>query len=258
MVLDLRLGSDCDHRVVDEVLVLQGISPNFFCDLAYPCNLNKDSMIIREYNATENKVDFNPDVDGLTDYVIDSVGKQRIYFNQLFYTPGVNFVDGTTTLIPLREYLATYIVESEEFCPKDCGSKKQNDISFDEIGRLKDVESLPRVKQAVIKALLTTRGNNPDQPDYGSTLYDSVGKELLPLSYLRIQQTIQDTVARLIESQSENADISPDDEVILGLDDMQITETDTDPRKVLIKLVILVGTYEKVPIEFNVDLGKGS
>lgn len=252
---DVTLGCDCDHKILDEILELDGISPNYFSQLKFQCNLNKENMIIREYNATENKLDFDPAIDGITDFIVSS-DRRTIQFNTMFYDPGVNFVDGTTTLIPLRQYLASYIVDSEVHCPKCLGTKKQNDINFDEIGSLKIVNGIERVKQIILKAILTTRGNNVFDADYGSSLNESIGQQALPITILRIQQSIQDCINRLIDSQGQQADITPDDEIILGLEDLQVSANISDPRRYDIKLVVLVGTYEKISVNLdNISLG---
>jgi len=256
---DIQLGTVCDHRVLDEILTLNGITPNYFSELKFKCSLDRGSIIIREFNATENKIDFEPAIDGITDYNIDPTGKQLIQFNTLFYTPGVNFVDGTTTLIPLRQYLATYVVNSEDDCPKCLGTKKQNDINYDELGSLKVVSGVERVKQIIIKAVLTNRGTNVFDGDYGSSLNQSIGQQALPIAILRIQQSVQDCINRLIDSQSQNSDITPDDEIILGLDDLQVVFDTTDPRKVNITMVIVIGTYEKITVNLeNIDIGVSS
>jgi phage baseplate assembly protein W len=135
------------------------------------------------------------------------------------------------------------------------GTKKVNDINFDQIGRLSEVSSTGKVKQMIIKALLTSRGNNPDQPNYGSTLQDAIGQQFLPTAFIQIQQTIQDTINRLIDIQNENIDITPPDELILGLDDLQVDPDSTDPRKVNVKLTVVVGDYEKLTIPLNINLG---
>lgn len=250
MPFDLTLGRACDHRIVDETLTLQGMTPYYYADLRFPSNKNKDEIQVREHYATEDDQHYVYVLDGITDFEMINNG-QRLLFNQMDFAPGVNYVEGSTFVIPNRIYVASYICTILD-CPKCLSSKFLRDVGFDQMGHLTSVRGVNRVRQNVSKIIMTVIGNNIFNPDYGSTLSAAIGEKLTPTIFFKLQQTVVTAIQALIEIQAQEVDTLPADEIILGLNNINIGVNEVDPRLVDIVIEVLVGTFQ--PVTTNLQL----
>jgi len=243
MPIDVQIGRVCDHRITDETLTLNGLSPYYYSDLRFPTNLNAQQIEVREFFTTESNQHYVYILDGITDFKL--IGDQRLEFNELLFAPGVNFVEGSTFVIPNRIYLANYIAPLA-VCPKCLSAKSFRDIGFNQMGQLAEVTSTNRVRQNVSKALLTVIGNNVFNPDYGSTLSFAIGEKLTPTIFFKLQQSIVNAIQGLIEIQAQEVDTLPADEILLGLNNLSIDIDQVDPRLINIVIDVLVGTFDSV------------
>jgi len=250
MPFDLTLGRVCDHRIVDETLILQGLTPYYYTDLRFPSNKNKNEVQVREHYETEDNQNYVYTLDGITDFALVNNG-QRLNFNQMNFTPGVNYVEGSTFVVPNRIYMGSYITTILD-CPKCLSSKALNDIGFNQVGQLSNVRGINRVRQNVSKVLLTVIGNNVFNPNYGSTLSSAIGEKLTPTIFFKLQQTVVNAIQGLIEIQAQEVDTLPADEIILGLNNININVNEQDPRLVDIVIEVLVGTFQ--PVTTNLQL----
>ena len=243
MPIDVFIGRVCDHKIVDETLALNGLSPYYYSDLRFPTNLNVQQIEVREFFTTEANQHYVYNLDGITDFKL--IGDQRLEFNETLFAPGVNYVEGSTSVIPNRIYLANYIVPLA-VCPKCLSAKSFRDIGFNQVGQLAEVTSTDRVRQNVSKALLTVIGNNVFNPDYGSTLSFAIGEKLTPTIFFKLQQSIINAIQGLIEIQAQEVDTLPADEILLGLNNLSIDIDQIDPRLINIVIDVLVGTFDSV------------
>jgi phage baseplate assembly protein W len=250
MPFDLTLGRTCDHRIVDETLTLEGMTPYYYADLRFPSNKNKDEIQVREHYETEDNQHYVYLLDGITDFEMVNDGA-RLLFNQTDFAPGVNYVEGSTFVIPNRIYLGSYISTILD-CPKCLGVKVLKDIGFNRVGLLSNVRGIERVRQNVSKVLLTVIGNNIFNPNYGSTLSSAIGEKLTPTIFFKLQQTVVNAIQGLIEIQAQEVDTLPADEIILGLNNLNINVNEQDPRLVDIVIEVLVGTFQ--PVATNLQL----
>jgi hypothetical protein len=247
---DLKISSLCNHLIIDEILSIDGLTPNYTAELKYNSNNDKSKIVIRDLYETDGMTNFIPSLNGITDFILTT--EKNIVFNQNIGCSGVNFVDGITGYYPEKVYVATYIAESSD-CPKCMGSNKQTDISFNAIGKINTVTKFEYLKQKVVKALITGKGNNFFSPDYGSNLVESIGKPNLAFVMLGIQQSILETVNRIIEVQSDFIDILEDDEKLIGLDNLVIMPGE-DSRQLDISFNIINYNFEKEKISFNLKI----
>lgn len=243
MPIDIQIGRVCDHRITDETLALDGLSPYYYSDLRFPTNLNTQQIEVREFFTTEANQHYVYNLDGITDFKL--IGAQRLEFNQTLFAPSVNYVEGSTFVVPNRIYLASYITPLVE-CPKCLSKKDFRDVGFDQMGNLALVTSTDRVRQNISKTLLTVIGNNVFNPDYGSTLSFAIGEKLTPTIFFKLQQSIVNAIQGLIEIQAQEVDTLPADEIVLGLNNIEIDIDQVDPRLINIVISVLVGTFDSV------------
>lgn len=244
---DFRITRYCDHIIQNEVLTIDGVTPNYFSILKYNTNGDKEKIIVREAYDTDGLSNFNPLLDGITDFELSS--KKILTFNNLIGQPGVNYLDGITGYYPEKEYVASYISQQVD-CPKCLGTGLLTDLSFNAVGALNLTSRTEYIKQKVVKALITSKGTNDLSPDYGSNLDESIGKPNLAFIMLNIQQSIFETINRIIEVQSSYIDSLNDEEIIVGIEDLVIMPSD-DPRDLKISFNIISSTAEKVKVSFN-------
>jgi phage baseplate assembly protein W len=253
MAYDFLIGRTCDHSIVEEFLTLKGLSPFYQADLRFGSNFNSNEIKVREFYSTENNPNYNFLFDGITDFILINSGK-TLRFNNLNFTPGVNFVEGSTFVIPQRKYMANYLTKTED-CPKCLGTLFENDLQLSEIGDIVTVEGNDYARQQVEKIILTLRGDNQFEPDYGSSLNASIGQKFTTSIFYKIQQTVQDAVQSLIEIQSQYLDFLTPDQIIIGVNNLTITQDPDDPRKMLITLYITLGDFTTIKNKFNMKVG---
>lgn len=247
---DIKLTRSCDHRIVDEVLTIDGVSPNYIANLRFESNGNKSNIVIRELYETDGMTNFNPYVDGITDFVISEY--QTLVFNQNLGSQGINYLEGAKGLYPEKTYVATYIAKYTD-CPKCLSSNQLTDFSFDSVGGLNLVELTEYLKQRVVKALITVKGSNSLAPSYGSNLASTVGRPNLAFIMLNIQQSILETVNRLMEVQSSYIDSLKDEEILVGVENIVIMPTN-DPRELTVSFILLSSNFEETKISFSMKV----
>ena len=66
---DLKfLSVPCDHKIFDEILEVDGLTPNFYAYTQFDINVNKTLTFIRDYNSTEPLDIIYPNINGITNY----------------------------------------------------------------------------------------------------------------------------------------------------------------------------------------------
>jgi phage baseplate assembly protein W len=247
-MIDLQINTVCDHHIRDEVIMLDGMSPFYYADLRFPTNMNTNEIQVREHYNTEQNPNYVFFLDGITDFVLQ--GSQRLQFNNLLFAPGVNFVEGLTSVIPNKIYEVDYLTPLTT-CPKCLGLKFVKDVNFDRLGQLTTLTGIDRARQNILKMLLTVIGNNVFNPDYGSTLNSAIGEKLTPTIFFKLQQSIVNAVQSLIQIQAQEIDILPAEEIVLGLNNLSINTNSQDPRLIDIVIEVLVGTFQAVNVNLQ-------
>ena len=248
---DFKLASFCDHKIYDERIVVDGVTPNFYCSLKYPTNGDASKIEFRDYCETEGMTNYNFLSNGITDFTMGTDNK-TIVFNNYIGQSGVNYIEGNTQIFPKKVYLASYITEKSH-CPKCLGTLKISDISFNNVGQLSTVKNRDLIKQKIVKSLLTLKGTNLFYNNYGSSLTQAIGKPNIAFSILFIQQAIFDAINNLMAIQSDVVSILADEEILMGIDNLQVSPG-TDARQIIVTLTVLIGTYDKLNISFNMTV----
>lgn len=257
-MFDFKLQRACDHMVFDEQVTLQGTSPNYFSVLNYPCDGSANIITARELSATEGLSNFVYARDGITNWALHAGNLQIDWNSKGLGGPGsgvASFVDGATSIEPPPAILVSYRATSDN-CPNcsdnDLGIMK--DIDFDSQGALREVQGTDKLRQILLKAVLTTLGANQFAPGYGSSLGASIGQKFDAFTEFSIYQAIVSTVQYLISQQATNGAL-PLNEVITGLNSLQINQDATDPRRMVIYVEIATGDFQKVGFNFSLVTG---
>lgn len=247
---DIRLERPCDHVVIDEFLTLDGTSPNYFAYLSHPSNKDTSVIQIREWGKTEGLTNYNYNIDGMTNWSLDS-GGIKINFNTLgIGSPGsASFVDGSTLIYPVEQYLTTYRTLRDN-CPKCGGTDYSKDIYFNEYGRIEIVSGSTKLVQYIRKAIMTEIGSNEFFENYGSTLSEIIGRKFTVASQANLQKSVYDAVNHLIEIQKEVLDLTPE-ESILKIKSIDILQDNIDPRALRVHIAILNTLYKESSVVFS-------
>lgn len=212
---DLKLNNTCNHRIINEPLVIKGSYPNYYAVLKRPVYGNDLKVKILD---EDNLFETNP---SYINYILSS-DKTTLRFN-IDSNIQVDVREGT---YPKNSYYATYMTDHEH-CPKCIyGTNKTNDVYIDVLGRPILTAGLELLVQKVKKILITALESNVFDINYGSDLPMLIGKPKTVLTLLRAQNTIQQAVEKIQEQQMLHYDILSDDEKLLKIDNFQVLPTD--------------------------------
>jgi hypothetical protein len=126
-----------------------------------------------------------------------------------------------------------------------------NDLAMNPDGSMQTVRDNEKLKQDVLKAILTSRGTNRFHPWYGSVISQKTIGKALDASQLEAEarNAISETLSTLASLQTAQARVqyvSPG-ETIASLQDIQVARDSSDPRQWSITVVVL--TRQLTPVE---------
>lgn len=126
-----------------------------------------------------------------------------------------------------------------------------NDLAINPDGSMQTVRDNEKLKQDVLKAILTARGTNRFHPWYGSIVSQQTIGRVLDVSQLETEarNAISETLSTLASLQTAQARIqyvSPG-ETLAAIQDIQVARDSSDPRQWSITVVVL--TRQLTPVE---------
>jgi len=126
-----------------------------------------------------------------------------------------------------------------------------NDLAMNPDGSIQTVRDNEKLKQDILKAILTARGSNRFHQWYGSTVSERTIGQVLEAGQLdaEIQISIQETLSNLMSLQTAQTRVqyvSPG-ETLAGLVDVRVAKDSTDPRQWSITVIAL--TRQLTPVE---------
>lgn len=241
-MIDFALYGTCEHKV-QEILTIDGVSPGFTSDLTYTSSGNKNYISIVNLVEFDGLCLFSTSFPGITNYTLSS-DRKTIQFGALYpVDSGMLFPDPNTAYLPLNKYFCTYNTTLGD-CPSCKGTKNDFDIHFDNAGRIISLEGHDKVRQQLIKALLTIKGTNLFDEIYGSVLNESIGSKIDSYLAAKLQFSILDCVNHLIDLQADQG--LPDDERITSVSDVSALVSKIDPRIIELKVTVLCADYQEV------------
>ena len=262
-MFDININRICPHAIFDEQLTLVGTSPNYYAILKFGSNQNTNAMEVREFNSTDGLTTYSYAVNGFTNWAISTDGRQ-INFNTLGIggVGSASFADGSTQLVPHPLYMASYQtlpqscpLHNETVLPPLPGQPRssvpvQKDINITPQGGFDTVTGHNKVRQSVLKALTTAKGDNANYANYGSTISSIIGRKFDLFAQFTLQNSVQSTINFLIQQQQQQIAI-PLAETILKVSSVNLSVDPTDPRTVNVNIIILVGDYTNLTVTLN-------
>lgn len=212
---DLKLNNNCNHRIINEPLEIQGSYPTYYAILKRPVYGNDLQVKILD---EDNVFCANPVI---LDYELGNDHKTVVL------NTGANIqVDVRDNIYPKHSYYATYNTD-QTHCPKCIyGTNKTNDIYIDVLGRPILTAGLERLIQSIKKILITAIESNVFDENYGTELPNLIGKPKTVLTLLKAQNTIQNAIEYIKAEQMRNYDLLSDDEKLLKIDNFQVMPSD--------------------------------
>lgn len=247
MTKELSLQSTCNHRIV-ETIQIQGTYPDTFAVLSYKANQDKTQVKIFEVSRTSELEMYNYKGTGCTNWEFS--GEDTIRFNvkpnDTTYIPNNN-----PNLNPQEVWIAVYssILSS---CPKCNGKKKDSEISVDGLKRVRTLSGADKVRQEIIKIILTVRGSSIFDTNYGTTLSSSIGKKLTDSTVSEMLFSLTTALEYLMSIQEANN--VPDNEQITGISQLDFEKDATDIRKIWCHIKVVLASYEEVSVGMQLDL----
>lgn len=245
-MIDMKLQNACDHKIY-QIIEISGISPNYYTYLDYVPNKVKKGVYVGQY-TNENDIDtFTLNVNGITNWTYDDNEPTKINFP---YNPNMESIDGNKELQPKPVYVMSYFAVASN-CPKCNNTHIDSDINFNEIGKLNEVTGYGKVKQQLIKILLTVIGDNLYDSDYGSQISSSIGQKFTSYLSANIQYSIYKAVQHLMQIQQEN--LLPDNETIVELSNIKVEKTN-DVRTLKLSISVITADYQEVSTSLKFNL----
>lgn len=180
---------------------------------------------------------------GITDYVF--VDKRTIRFS-----PGVVTVD--TDIVPKPRYIIDMYADSKN-CPRCEATGVIKDLNIDQYGKLVKVTGKDKIKQRILKALMTPLGAQPYDPTFGSELNSMVGNIINETTRIVLQKTIVTCIDNLIQNQPVDLE---DDERILTLQGITIDTPTEDQTVFFVKVIVISYNGEYIDCSIGFNLGE--
>lgn len=244
-MIDMKLQNACNHKIY-QLITIEGISPNYYTYLDYEPNKTRKGVYVGEYTNENDIETFALQGNGITNWQYDLSEPTKINFP---YNPDIASVDGNKDLQPKPIYAMSYYALASN-CPKCNNTHINSDIDFNEVGKIKEVTGYGKVKQQLIKILLTVIGDNLYDSEYGSQISNSIGQKFTSYMAANIQYSIYRAVQHLMKIQQENN--LPDNETIAELSNIQVEKAD-DVRALKLSISVITADYQEVStgLKFN-------
>lgn len=144
------------------------------------------------------------------------------------------------------EHICDHNLPSGKFtlntCPRCLGKGFYYDIKFSPLGDVLTVSEVEKLLQELVKITITSKGDNPFYPDYGSYVVGSVGAlQTEGFRETKLKQSIMDAVLRLRYLQRDGIERGYKfslKELIDKIESIEIYEIEGDPRQLGFKVKI--------------------
>lgn len=186
---------------------------------------------------------------GITDYAFTA--PQEIEF--LRDSTGDLPIDVREGVLPKPEYLIDFTVD-ERYCPRCNGTRVIKDVYIDDTGKARLLSGKDKIKQQVVKALITPIGWDVSDPLYGSELSTLIGRIITEDVRLIMQTTVMNCVNHLIEVQPTTY---TDEETIVAVEGMTIEDLSNgnNNEAFAVKVIVSNRLGEKIDcsVAFNLE-----
>jgi phage baseplate assembly protein W len=128
-------------------------------------------------------------------------------------------------------------------CPKCGGTGTTQGLGNDliEKNRYIEISGEMKLRQQILKILMTPKGYYDDELDYGCELLNIIGGKHTLLTFSKIRKAVIDSLQYLIENQVEDL---PDNEKIYGIENFKIVTDSSVPgsNNVTFDVITVAGT----------------
>lgn len=131
-----------------------------------------------------------------------------------------------------------------------------NDLQLTVDGKVKTVSNHDKLKQDILKIILTPLGSQKLHPWYGCDVTERVIGNNLPKGLLveEIQMTLSEGLERLKtlqKSQATYQKVTPS-ELILSIEEIRVEENPADKRQIFVTVVVLTRQFTQLSETFSI------
>ena len=269
---DVFFVTTCNHQIKNYELTITGTPGNYIAKFPVPPIQLKNRIYIRSWNDEQKYLKnitsykdvqhpiYNTAIDapvsganaiiGITDYAF--IADDTIKF--LEPTAGRPTVNPDPALVPQNKYLVDFTAIPEK-CPRCNGTSVIKDINVDNTGRAVYVQDGEKIKQRVLKALMTPLGTSPYDVTFGSELDSLIGQTITESLRISMQKTIVNAVQNLIDNQATEL---TEKERINAIQGITIDTPDADLSTLYVKVLVssVAGELIDCSIGFNLKDAK--
>lgn len=266
---DIFFVTKCDHRITNYELEIKGEAGNYTA--TFPCApiQLKNRIYLRSWNDEQEYLQgnttyedvtvpiYNKDMSapisganaiiGITDYAF--ISDDTIRF--LEPTEGRPTVNPDPNLVPKNKYLVDFTANPAT-CPRCKGTNVIKDVNIDYTGKAVYVTGGNKIKQTVLKSLMTPLGSSPYDVTVGSELNSLIGQPITESLRISLQKTIVNAVQNIIDRQGVNLTSEERIQAIKGI----TLDTPTEMQDLLYVTVLVeseIGELIDCSIGFNLE-----
>jgi len=122
----------------------------------------------------------------------------------------------------------------------------ENDIQFDTLNQFMTISGTTKLAQGIMKIILTRKGDNIEDPDYGTLINTMIGTKFTSDVFAEVQSEIIDA---LIHYNLINSDNPDSDEVIQIIDEIKVVQDLNEPRAMKIRVAITTESGKSIGVE---------
>jgi hypothetical protein len=122
----------------------------------------------------------------------------------------------------------------------------EGDIQIDGLNQFIELDGTTKLAEGIFKIILTPKGSNPEDPDYGTDINTSIGGKIDSEKFSSIQTSIVDALTHYNVINQDNPN---SDEVIQTIDEVRLVSSLDDPRQINIQVSVTTESGKAVKIE---------
>ena len=251
---DIFFVTKCDHRVSNYELTIKEEDGEYVTTFPAPIIQQKNRIFIRSWDDEQKYIErassyqtvqtpiknksINAPISGANASIgilnYKFIAPDKIQFAEAI--PGRPTIHVDPAIVPPNKYLADFIFVPDT-CPRCNGTNVVKDIFITDSGNAKYVTEDNKIKQRILKALMTPLGSSPYDVTFGSELNSLIGQPITENLRITLQKTIVNAVQNLIDNQDASLDSKERINAIQG-----ITLDTPDEDKTLLYVTVIVSS----------------
>lgn len=266
---DIFFVSKCDHRVNNYELTITKEFGKYVATFPAPIVNAKNRIFIRSWEDEQQYIERfsnytniqapikNKSISAPISGANASIGILNYEFiapDKIAFTdpiPGRPTINTDANIIPAPKYLADFIFVPDT-CPRCSGTGIVKDINISDSGNVVYVTEGNKIKQRILKALMTPLGTSPYDATFGSEINNLIGQPITENLRIILQKTIVNAVQNLIDNQDASLDSK---ERINAIQGITLDTPDADKTTLYVKVLVssTAGELIDCSIGFNLE-----